>query len=170
MVRAMSDDRAYVEENDRERERLRILVETLDEGTLRSPVNEHWTVAAVFGHVAFWDARMLALMDKLQRGEPFLPTDTEPEDVDWINDATRPLIHAIPPREAARLALEIAEATDARVATLPPDRFWPKDPTSPLYPVRASHRGEHLDEVEEALRATEAEGLNRPLRDPARGS
>ena len=147
----MSEDRAYVDQNTRERERLRALVERLDEDQLRAPVNEHWTVAAVFGHIAFWDARVVALADKMERGEPFLPSDTEPEDVDWINDASRPLIHAIPPLEVAQLSLRIAEETDARVATLPPDRLWPRDPDSPLYAVRASHRGEHLDDVEAAL-------------------
>jgi hypothetical protein len=35
---------------------------------------------------------------------------------------------------------------------LPVDRLWPRDPDSPLYATRASHRGEHLDEVEAALR------------------
>ena len=154
----MSDERAYIQENTRERERLRALVERLDEDELRLPVNPHWTVAAVFGHIAFWDGRMLALADKLERGEPFTSSDTEPEDVDWINDATRPLIHAIPPREAARLALRIAEETDARVATLPLDRLWPRDPESPLYAVRASHRGEHLDDVEAALKALQGGG------------
>ncbi len=149
----MSEDRPYIEENTRERDRLRALVERLSEDELRAPVNPHWTVAAVFGHIAFWDARVLALADKLERGEPFAPSDTEPEDVDWINDASRPLIHAIPPLDVARLALEIAEETDARVATLPLDRIWPRDPESPLYAVRAGHRGEHLDEVEEALRS-----------------
>jgi DinB family protein len=148
----MSNERSYIEENTRERERLRALVERLDEGTLVSPVNEYWTVAGVLGHIAFWDARILSLADKVERGEPFAPSDTEPEDVDWINDASRPLIHAIPPLEAARLSLAIAEETDARVATLPVDRLWPKDPDSPLYAVRASHRGEHLDEIEAALR------------------
>jgi hypothetical protein len=148
----MSEDRSYVDENTRERERLRSLVERLDEDELRAPVNEHWTVAAVLGHIAFWDARVLALSDKAERGVPFSPSDAEPEDVDWINDASRPLIHAIPPLEVAQLALRIAEETDARVATLPPDRLWPSDPDSPLYAVRASHRGEHLDEVEAALR------------------
>ena len=147
----MADDRSYVEENTRERERLRALVERLDEESLRAAVNPHWTVAGVFGHIAFWDARILALAEKLERGEAFGPDDTEPEDVDWINDASRPLIHAIPPVEAARLALEIAERTDATVASLPPDRLWPQDPDSPLYGLRASHRGEHLDEVEAAL-------------------
>ena len=117
------------------------------------PVNDYWTVAAVFGHIAFWDARVLALADKLERGVPFSPSDAEPEDVDWINDASRPLIHAIPPRQVAQLALRIAEETDARVATLPPERLWPRDPDSPLYALRASHRGEHLDDVEAALSA-----------------
>ena len=148
----MSEDRSYIEENDRERGRLRALVERLDEDGLRAPVNEYWTVAGVFGHIAFWDSRVLALAGKLERGEPFSPDDNEPEDVDWINDASRELIHAIPPLEAARLALEIAGRTDAKVATLPTDRLWPQDPDSPLYALRASHRGEHLDEVEAALR------------------
>ena len=146
------EGRSYVEENTRERERLRALVERLDEGTLRAPVNENWTVAAVFGHIAFWDGRALALADKLERGEPFTPSDAEPEDVDWINDATQPLIHAVPPLELARLSLHIAEETDARMATMPVDRLWPVDPSSPIYPLRASHRGEHLDDVESALR------------------
>jgi DinB superfamily len=140
-------------ENTRERERFRALVERLDEDGLRIPVNEYWTVAGVFGHIAFWDARVLSLADKMERGVPFSPSDTEPEDVDWINDASRPLIHAVQPLEVARLALEIAEETDARVATLPLDRLHPRDPDSPLYAVRADHRGEHLDEVEAALRA-----------------
>ena len=147
----MPDDRPYIEENTRERERLRALVQRLDEDQLRIPVNEYWTVAAVFGHIAFWDGRMLALADKLERGEPFTSSDTEPEDVDWINDASRPLIHAVPPLELARLSLQIAEETDARMETLPVDRLWPRDPDSPLYAVRASHRGEHLDDVEAAL-------------------
>ena len=149
----MAEDRSYIDQNTRERERFRALVERLSEDELRAPVNEYWTVAGVFGHIAFWDARVLSLADKLERGVPFTSSDSEPEDVDWINDASRALIHAIPPLEAARLALQIAEETDARVATLPVDRLWPQDPDSPLYALRASHRGEHLDEVEAALRA-----------------
>ncbi len=149
----MSEDRPYIEQNTRERERLRAIVESVDEDDLGRSVNEYWTVAAVLGHIAFWDGRMLALAEKLERGIPFSPSDAEPEDVDWINDASRPLIHAIPPRECAALALAIAEETDARVVTLPVDRLWPRDPDSPLYAVRAEHRGEHLDDVEAALRS-----------------
>jgi Mycothiol maleylpyruvate isomerase N-terminal domain len=149
----VSDERPYIQENARELERMRAIVDRLDGAQLTAPVNEYWTVAGVLGHIAFWDARILALADKLERGVPFAESDTEPEDVDWINDASRPLIHAIEPAEATRVALRIAEETDARVATLPPDRLWPRDPDSPIYAVRATHRGEHLDEVEAALRS-----------------
>src|SRR5215469_4448008 len=108
----MSSDRFYVEPNAHEQERLRALVARLSDDELRRQVNKHWTVAGVLGHIAFWDARVLALADKLERGVPFSSSDDEPEDVGWINDATRPLIQAIEPHEAAQLALRLAEETD----------------------------------------------------------
>src|SRR6266516_2408685 len=101
-------DRSYVEENTRERERMRGLVERHGEDELRLPVNQHWTVAGVLGHIAFWDARALGLAGKVERGIPFSPSEEEPEDVDWINDASRPLIHAVDPRGLAELAMGIA--------------------------------------------------------------
>ncbi|HSL12349.1 MAG TPA: DinB family protein [Actinomycetota bacterium] len=147
----MADTVDHVAENDRERDRMRRLIERLEEEQLRASVNEYWNVAGVLGHIAFWDARVLSLIGKLERGVPFSPTDTEPEDVDWINDASRPLIHAIAPEASVHLALQIAENTDAAVAALPRERMHPFDPESPIYAVRASHRGEHLDEIEAAL-------------------
>jgi DinB superfamily len=142
-----------VEENARELERMRALVERLTDEEVGSPVDEHWTVAGVLGHIAFWDGRALELALKLESGRPFSTSDDEPEDVDWINDAARPLIHAIDPREAARLALHIAEETDRKVASLPADRLFPNDATSPLNALRATHRAEHLDQIESALEA-----------------
>jgi len=145
------DDRSYIDANTRERDRLRALIEGLDDDTLTAPVNEYWTVAGVLGHVAYWDIRVLVLAEKIDRGEPWVPGDAEPEG-DWLNDSTRPLIHAIAPRVAAQLVMRIAEQTDARVAELPLDRLWPGDPDSPINPSRSDHRGEHLDEIEAALR------------------
>lgn len=152
----MSIDRSFVEQNGRERDRLRSLVVRLTDEELNALVNEYWTVAGVLGHIAFWDGRALFLAGKLVSHMPFTASDEEPEDVDWINDANRPLIHAIPPRQLADLALRVAEETDAAVASLPPDlaaRTYPADPTSPLNAVRAIHRAEHLDEIEGALAA-----------------
>jgi hypothetical protein len=148
----MAGDRSYIDANTHERERMSALVERLDDDALMAPVNEYWTVAGVLGHIAYWDIRVLVLAEKVDRGEPWAPGDTEP-DGDWLNDSTRPLIHAIPPRDAAAFALRIAEQTDALVAELPLDRLYPRDPGSPIYPGRGEHRGEHLDEIEAALRA-----------------
>ncbi|MBA2265872.1 MAG: DinB family protein [Chloroflexi bacterium] len=148
----MADDRSYIDANTRERERMRTLVEGLDDDVLTAPVNEYWTVAGVLGHVAYWDIRVLVLAERIDRGEPWAPGDAEP-DGDWLNDSTRPLIHAIAPREAAQFALRIAEQCDALVAELPLDRMLPRDSDSPIWPGRSDHRAEHLDEIEVALRA-----------------
>lgn len=61
------------------------------------------------------------------------------------------MIHAIAPKEAAALALRLAEEVDDRVASLPVDRLWPADPHSPINPWRARHHAEHIDEIETAL-------------------
>jgi hypothetical protein len=50
------------------------------------------------------------------------------------------------------LAARIAKETDAKVASLPPDRMQPDDPDNPINPLRATHRGEHLDDIERALK------------------
>ena len=147
----MTEDRPYIEANTRERERLRALVDALDDEALNAPVNEFWTVAGVLGHLAFWDLRFQVLAEKIERDEPWAPGDSEP-DGDWLNDSTRPLIHAIAPRAAAELAMRTAEETDALAARLPLNRLWPDDPDSPISPARCEHRGEHLDEIEAALR------------------
>jgi hypothetical protein len=148
----MAGDRSYVDVNTRERERLRAFVERVDDEALAAPANEYWTVAGVLGHLAYWDNRVLVLAEKIDRGEPWVPSDEEPEG-DWLNDSTRPIILAIEPRRAAQLALELAEEADRRVAELPLERMSPLDPESPIYPVRGDHRGEHLDELEAALRS-----------------
>jgi hypothetical protein len=142
---------SFVEENARELERMRALVERLSDDELNTTVTELWNVADALGHIAFWDGHALVLGKKLAEGVPFSPSDEEPEEVDWANDAAWVLIHAIAPRDVAALALRVAEETDRRMASLPPERMYPSDPESPLNALRADHRGEHLDQIEAAL-------------------
>ena len=141
-------DRSFVAANARELQRLKALVARLSDEQLSSMVNEYWSVAGILGHIAFWDGRALFLAGKLHRGEPLTPSDREPQEVDWINDSSRPLIHAIVPRALAELAMSIAEETDQLVASLPDELLAGLGETSPLNPVRATHRGAHLDEIE----------------------
>src|SRR5215208_4640489 len=130
---------------------MRTLVERLDDASLARPLDDDWTVAGVLGHIAFWDARIQFLLQKLQRAEPFTEDDVEPDDVSWINDSARPLLNAIAPRAAADVAVRIAQETDALVAAAPPDRLYPVDPSSFINAFRSNHRDEHLDEIEALL-------------------
>ena len=139
--------------NGRELARMKALVSGLSDRQLGAMVNDYWSAAGVLGHIAFWDGRALYLAGKLLRREPFTASENEPEDVDWINDSSRPLIHAIAQRALAELAVSIAEQTDELMASLPDDLLAGLDETSPLNPVRANHRSEHLDEIEASLTA-----------------
>src|SRR5438034_1241320 len=51
---AMSVDRKIVDDNTKERQRLKALVERLSDADLARPLDAGWTVAGVFGHLAFW--------------------------------------------------------------------------------------------------------------------
>ena len=140
------DDDDFIEDNARELQRLRALVGRLTDDQLRAAVNEHWTVAAVLGHVAFWDARALYLVEHFDPATGFPDDVDEPRNVDWINDSTRPLIHAIDPREAAELTLRLAEQIDAGVAGDPGRQAVAARPrlaaqrTARITPGRASRR------------------------------
>ena len=150
----MAVDRAYVAENDAERERLRALVTRLSDDELRRPMPAGWTVAAVLAHIGLWDARAIFLLDKWGRGVEPAPTDYEPEDVDWINDAAKPLCLALPPRDAAQLALRLAEEADGKLEALSDEMLEKvRAAGSPLNLSRADHRREHLDDIERALSA-----------------
>jgi uncharacterized damage-inducible protein DinB len=147
-------DRSYIAENNAERERLKALVERLSDDALSYPMPVGWTVAGVLAHMAFWDARALFYMNKWEGGITPSETDREPENIDWVNDSAKPLCLALPPRAAAQLALRLAEETDARIAALSDDLLEKIIAIGqPFNLSRASHRSEHLDEIEQTLQA-----------------
>ena len=148
----MKVDRSYVAENDAERERLRSLVARMSDTELSRPMPGGWTVAAVLAHVAFWDARAIYFIDKWgPNGEP---STYEPEDTDAVNDSAKPLCLAIRPRDAAQLALRLAEESDGKVKALSDAMLAKIRATGgpPFNLSRAIHRKEHLDDIERDLR------------------
>ena len=144
--------RAHDAENDTERERLRSLVTRLTDEELRRPMPAGWTVAALLAHVGFWDARAIFALEKWARGIEPPPGDYEPEDPSWINDSAKPLCLALQPRDAARLALRLAEEADGRVEALSDEMVTKIRAKGPFNLARAEHRREHLDDIERALR------------------
>lgn len=145
-------DKSYIAENTAERERLKALVARLSDEQLTRPVPAGWTVAGMLAHMAFWDARALYFINKWEGGIAPSEDDQEPADIDWVNDSAKPLCLALPPRTAAQLALQMAEETDQRVAAMSDDLVEKMLAVGqPFNLARASHRREHLDEIEAVL-------------------
>jgi hypothetical protein len=140
-------DRSFVERNRASTDRIRALIARLSDDELRHPVGENWTVSIVLAHLAFWDRRVLYVLDMTERdGKLFVP------EIDiLVNDLSLPLWAAIPPREAARIAIESAEAVDKRLEAFPPGLLEQIYAYNERWVVRALHRGEHLDEADAAL-------------------
>lgn len=141
-------DRSFVDRNRASTDRIRTLAARLTDEELQHPVGEHWTVAITLAHLAFWDRRVMYVLDMTERdGKLFIP------EIDiFVNDLSLPLWAAIPPREAARIAIETAEAVDKRLEDFPPALLEEVYAYTKRWVVRAMHRGEHLDEVDAALK------------------
>jgi hypothetical protein len=144
----MAQDRSFVELNRASTDRIRTLVARLNDRDMQHAVGQHWTVSVTLAHLAFWDRRALYVLDMTEHnGKLFAP------EIDIIvNDLSLPLWAAVPPREAAKIAIETAEALDKRLENYPPALLDEIYAFNKRWVVRALHRGEHLDEVDAALK------------------
>jgi hypothetical protein len=141
-------DESYLEHNQAQRERLRRLVDQLDEAELGREAASGWSVATVLAHLAFWDRFGLARWDAFERTGQF----PGPIEADLLNAACEAEWQALAPGDAARLALEAADAIDARIARLGPATVEAARAAGrSMLLERAGHRREHLDQIEQQL-------------------
>jgi len=142
-------ENSYIELNRRSRERMRTLIEGLSDEEMQTKVGEHWTVAIVYAHIAWWDRRVMYVLDMTEKnGKVFIP------EIDiFVNDLSLPLWAAVPPKEAVRIAMENAEAVDKRLEEYPEALREEIYNLNKRWVVRALHRNEHLDEAEAALKS-----------------
>lgn len=143
----MTLDRSFVELNRASTGRIRALAARLSDEELQRPVGQHWTVAIALAHLAFWDRRVMYVLDMTEKdGQLFIP------EIDmFVNDLSLPLWAAVPPRAAARIAIETAETLDKQLEEYPPVLLERIYNHNQRWIVRALHRGAHLDEVDAAL-------------------
>ncbi len=143
----MTLDRSFIERNRASTHHIRALATRLTDKELLHLVGEHWTVAITLAHLAFWDRRVMYVLDMTQRnGKLFIP------EIDiFVNDLSLPLWAAIPPRAAAQIAIETSEALDKRLEDFSPALLEEIYTYNKRWFERALHRGEHLDEAEAAL-------------------
>jgi uncharacterized damage-inducible protein DinB len=138
----------YNDGNASARERLQRVVYQLSDTDLARPVGDEWTVATTLAHLAFWDRRHLALLQRWQRaGVAQAPSDSES-----INAGVQALASAIPPHTTVQLALDAAEAIDHALQQITPQLAAAIDAAGYGNVLRRSiHRNAHLDDIERAL-------------------
>jgi hypothetical protein len=146
----VSVDARIVQRNQTQRLRLASLVTRLTDADLASEVEGGWTVSAALAHLAFWDTLDVALIERWRAGQ------VRPVQPYWyaeaINDGMLAAWRLIPPRNAARLALDAASAIDTTVATLEDslaEAFLARDEAWML--KRYLHRRDHIAQIERAL-------------------
>jgi hypothetical protein len=138
----MTMDRSFIE-------LIRALAARLTDEEMHTKVGEHWTVGIVFAHLAWRDRRVMYVLDMTERdGRLFIP------EIDiFVNDLSLPLWAAIPPREAARIAIETSATLDKRLEDYSPELLEKIYNDNTRWVIRALHRGEHLDEADAALKS-----------------
>jgi hypothetical protein len=149
----MEMDNKYDRENEKSRERLQKLLNSLTVEELNYVIyKEGWTVAVMLGHLAFWDERRLALIKNWEQiGAKH--SDITGIDEQTVNDALIPIFLAMPPRKAAGLALTAAEKVDKEIAKLRGKLVKKIEGLGDEYTLyRSKHRNTHLDEIDEFLK------------------
>jgi len=141
-------DPSYKELNRASTERIKNLAASLTDEEMQTRVGKHWTVSIALAHLAWWDRRVMYVLDMTAKdGKLFIP------EIDvFVNDLSLPLWAAIPPREAARIAIETSEYLDQQLEGYPPLLLEEIYNYNKRWVIRALHRNEHLDEVDAALK------------------
>ena len=143
-------DTSYRSRNREQTGRLKAMRQWSDE-TLAHRVGEHWTVGVALAHIAYWDSRTLAVLELSARHG--LPRAWwTPVEAGAVNDARLPTWLALPPREALRQAIQTAEVLDRVIDELPAEIREAVMIERARSFDRYRHRGEHLDEVERAVK------------------
>lgn len=148
----MVSDRAYVAQNDAERQRLKAFVARLTDRDMLRAVGQHWTIAVGLVHLAFWDRLWLAKFEEWERTGVVImpPADSDACQKD-INDGMLAWWRTITPAQARHEVIAAAEAVDSKAEQLDEGLVKQIVAARPRTLIRAIHRREVLNELERVL-------------------
>lgn len=142
----MSDFNAQLMQNEESTQRLRNVVANLDESDLGRSLGGNWTVGLAFVHLAFWDARQIAALERFARGEDF------PREDITTNATLESIASAFDAKSSADAAVTAAERLDATLRGLTAEQLESLQAAGRGYAIeRWRHRDEHLRQVEEVI-------------------
>lgn len=144
--------------NARSVDRLRQLVDRLDDRAMGRDLGEGWTVGVALAHLAFWD-RLSArrLRSWLDTGEL---NDLQGA-TDLVNEASLFQWRALPASAVRAEALGAATVVNQLVASAGPGRVAALVAAGkPRWAHRHLHRMEHVEQIEKALGAGSHQGVS----------
>ena len=156
----MALDRSFVELNRASSKRMRELVMRLSNEQLRQFVVKRtpaeyaqgfseWTVSSTLAHIAFWDVRVMHLLDATERAGKLCAPEIDVS----VNDILSTFFMAIPPRLAGQMTFQAAEALDGMLENFPSNLLEEIHAFNERWVIRALHRNAHLDKIEAALKS-----------------
>jgi hypothetical protein len=130
--------------NKASRETMKTLAQHLNTKELERVLDNGWTVAVMFAHLAFWDKQRHELLKDWQTNG----VSDASYNPDVFNAALLPFWEGLEPRLAVQLALEHAEAIDTFIESLS-EAFIKTIRALPNPPdlERANHRLHHLKQL-----------------------
>jgi len=127
-------------------ERLSVLIDELSGADLNRSLGGGWTIGFALAHLAFWDARQVAALERLANGEPFPSEDMA------TNAALEGIAGGFDPDSIGQTAVSAARQLDAVVEALTAVQVDALTGSGKSYAIdRAPHREEHIRQIEEAL-------------------
>lgn len=113
-----------------------------------------WSVSSLLAHLSFWDNRHRVLVERWKEH------GFEDSTIDSVavNDALKPIFLAMDPQLAVRLCLSAAEAVDAEIEAISSELVQLIEASATHFRInRSFHRNDHINEIEQTLRAAKAE-------------
>ena len=142
----MSDFQPTHSRNLEATDQLRQLVASLELADYQRELGGGWTIGLALAHIAFWDARQIAALERLSRDGAF-PTE-DPA----VNDALEALGPAVQSETIGVAAVRAAEQLDAALDALGADLRDQLQRNGFAYVLdRSPHREEHMAQIEAAL-------------------
>ena len=106
----------------------------------------NWSVGFALAHLAFWDARQVAALNRFAQGEEFPTEDLA------TNAALEGMASAFDPATVGPAAVSAARQLDQIVESLNAEQIQALQDDGKTYAIdRAPHREEHIRQIEDAL-------------------
>ena len=137
---------SFAADNSDSTERLSTLVAGLNADDMKRSLGGGWTVGFALAHLAFWDARQVAALQRFVQGESFPSEDLT------TNAALEAIGATFDQSAVGQAAVDAARQLDAVVRSLTAEQLEALTNSGKSYAIdRAPHRDEHIRQIEDVV-------------------